>query len=187
MKEKNEQYHNEAFFDVGTLAQKVDFWAECRTMSRREQLNTLLDAVEASKQPQAERSIDMDMLDRNTSPGATAVRDLLTPQEGEHELSTEAYRQIDTDERELNYLLRLQAAADVGWERFNASLMRSKEDGDINRLVELYQTMQVYAIPDSVRRRILRICFDNDNISIDEAEALRNGCPSTGSEGGGSV
>lgn len=189
MKEKNEQSHNDASatFDIELLAQKDDFWAECRTMSRREQLNTLLDAVEASEQPQAERSIDMDMLDRNTSPGATAVRDLLTPQEGEHELSADAYRQIDADERELNYLLRLQAAADVGWERFNASLMRSKEDGDIDRLVELYQTMQVYIIPDSVKRRILRICFDDEIMTIEEAEALRNGCPPTDSEGGGSV
>lgn len=187
MKEKNEQSHNEATFDLKALAQKDDFWNECRAMSRREQINALLDAVEASEQPSAERRIDMDMLDGNSSPEASVIRDLLTPQEGEHELSADAYRQIDADERELNYLLRLQAAADVCWERFSASLQKSKEDGDIDRLIELYHTMQVYSIPDAVRRRILRICFDNDNISIDEAEALRNGCPSTGSEGGGSV
>ena len=113
MKEKNEQSHNEVFFDVGTLAQKVDFWTECRSLSMREQLNALLDAVEEPEQPKAERCIDMDMLDRNTSPEASVIRDLLTPQKGEHELSADTYRQIDADERELNYLLRLQAAADA--------------------------------------------------------------------------
>lgn len=187
MKEKNEQYHNEAFFDVGTLAQKVDFWAECRSLSMREQLNALLDVVEPPEQPKAERCIDMDMLDRNTSPEASVIRNLLTPQEGEHTLSSEAYRQIESDEQELNFLLRLQAAADICWERFSASLRQSKEDGDIDRLVELYQSMQVYSIPDTVQRRILRICFDDEIMTIEEAEALRNGCLSTGSEGGGSV
>ena len=187
MKEKTEQYYNEATFDIELLTQKDDFWAECRTMSRREQLNTLLYAADNLDQPKAERCIDMDQLDRSTVPMAAIVRDLLTPQEGEHELSADAYRQIDADERELRFLLLLQAATDVCWERFTVSLRQSKENGDIDRLVELYQTMQVYSIPDAVQRRILRICFDNDNISIDEAEALRNGCPSTGSEGGGSV
>lgn len=187
MKEKNEQSHNEATFDVGALAQKEDFWIECRSKTRREQLNMILDAVDEPNRPSAERSIDMDMLDGNTSPEASAIRDLLTPQEGEHTLSPEAYRQIDADELELNFLLRLQAATDVCWERFTASLRKSKEDGDIDRLIELYQSMQVYAIPDSVRRRILRICFDDESITVDDAEALRNCYPSTESEGGGSV
>lgn len=187
MKEKTEQYYNEATFDIELLTQKDDFWTECRSLSMREQIDALLDAVDDLDQSKSERSIDMDQLNRSTVPMAAVVRDLLTPQEGEHELSTEAYRQIDADERELNYLLRLQAAADVGWERFNASLQQSKADGDVVRLVELYQSMQMYAIPDEVKRRILRICFDNETITIEEAEALRNGCPSTGLEGGGSV
>ena len=151
MKEKNEQSHNEATFDLKALAQKVDFWTECRSLSMREQLNALLDAVEEPEQPKAERCIDMDMLDRNTSPEASVIRDLLTPQKGEHELSADTYRQIDADERELNFLLRLQATTDICWKRFTASLQKSKEDGDIDRLVELYQSMQVYAIPDAVR------------------------------------
>ena len=184
---KSTKNQTNSIIDITSLAQKDDFWAECRTMSRREQLNTLLYAADNLDQLKAERCIDMDMLDRNTSPEASAIRNLLIPQEGEHMLSAEAYRQIDADERELNFMLRLQAATDVSWERFSASLLRSKEDGDIDRLVELYQTMQVYAIPDAVRRRILRICFDNDNISIDEAEALRDhanqsGRPKEGSD-----
>lgn len=187
MKEKTEQYYNEATFDIELLTQKVDFWTECRAMSRREQIDALLDAVDDLDQSKSERSIDMDQLNRSTVPMAAVVRDLLTPQEGEHEFSADTYRQIDADERELNYLLRLQAAADVCWERFTSSLLQTKEDGDIDRLVELYQSMQVYAIPDEVKRRILRICFDNETITIEEAEALRNGCKSTDTEGGGSV
>lgn len=187
MKEKTEQYYNEATFDIELLTQKDDFWAECRTMSRREQLNTLLQAVDEQEQPTTERSIDMDMLEGYSSPEAAVIRNLLTPQEGERMLSAEAYRQIDSDEHELNFLLRLQAAADVYWERFTSSLLQTKEDGDIDRLVELYHTMQVYSIPDAVQRRILRICFDDEDITVDEAEALRNCCLSTDSEGGGSV
>ena len=187
MKEKKEHYRNDATFDIEMLAQKDDFWNECRAISRREQINALLDAVEASEQPRTDRCIDMEKLDGNTSPEASVIRDLLTPKEGEHEFSAEAYRQIEADEHELNFLLRLQATADVCWERFTASLQQSKEDGDIDRLVELYQTMQVYIIPDSVKRRILRICFDDEIMTIEEAEALRNGCPPTDSEGGGSV
>ena len=102
-------------------------------------------------------------------------------------LSAEAYRQIEADERELRFLLLLQAETDICWERFSASLLQSKENGDIDRLIELYHTMQVYIIPDEVKRRILRICFDDENISIEAAEVLRNGCKSTDTEGGGSV
>ena len=184
---KNTENQNNSFVDITSLTQKDDFWVECRTMSIREQLNMLCDAVDGLEQTRTERRIDIDILDGNTSPEASAIRDLLTPQEGEHTLSPEAYRQIDADELELNFLLRLQAATDVCWERFTASLRKSKEEGDVNRLVELYQTMQVYAIPDEVKRRILQLCFDNEAITIDEAEALRNDCPLIDSEGGESI
>lgn len=186
MKKRTKNQTN-SIIDITSLAQKDDFWVECRAMSRREQLNTLLDAADNLDQPKAERSIDMDMLDRNTSPEASAIRNLLIPQEGEHMLSAKAYRQIEADERELRFLLLLQAETDICWERFSASLLQSKENGDIDRLIELYHTMQVYIFPDEVKRRILRICFDDENISIEAAEVLRNGCKSTDTEGGGSV
>ena len=152
---------------------KEDFWTDYRIQSRQTQLREILLYADSRVSPPSRR-LNMDKLAASRSPMAAMLSMILTHQDGEYVLNQDLYDQIESDEIELNYVLRLHAASDIAWIQFMDRLENAKSNGQTDRLVELYHTMEVYTMPDELRGQINQRCFGRRSITVDEVESMRS-------------